>query len=231
MASAAPSRGALIVLEGLDRSGKSSQSERLRAALAARGHPVLLWRFPDRASATGQVINAYLASGSELADAAIHLLFSANRWEKASALEAALAAGTSVICDRYAYSGAAFTAAKHVPGLDLAWCKAPDRGLPAADALVFLSVSADVAAARGGYGAERYERADFQVRGLRGGRGGALLWSFVRGGGSVPIATRGKGGAYRVGSGREGEWRCAARDVPPASRAACARSASSSPPR
>ena len=36
---------------------------------------------------------------------------------------AALSAGRTLVVDRYAYSGAAFTAAKGVPGLDLAWCK------------------------------------------------------------------------------------------------------------
>ena len=43
---------------------------------------------------------------------------------RSAALEAALAAGTTVVCDRYAYSGVAFTAAKGIPGLDLDWCKA-----------------------------------------------------------------------------------------------------------
>lgn len=36
---------------------------------------------------------------------------------------AALSAGQTLVVDRYAYSGAAFTAAKGVPGLDLEWCK------------------------------------------------------------------------------------------------------------
>lgn len=34
-----------------------------------------------------------------------------------------LAAGTTLVVDRYAFSGAAFTAAKGVPALDLPWCK------------------------------------------------------------------------------------------------------------
>lgn len=41
-----------------------------------------LWNFPDRTTAIGQMINAYLASNAELDDGTIHLLFSANRWEK-----------------------------------------------------------------------------------------------------------------------------------------------------
>ena len=38
-------------------------------------------------------------------------------------LEQALMSGTSLIVDRYAYSGAAYTAAKQIAGLDLQWCK------------------------------------------------------------------------------------------------------------
>lgn len=74
-----------------------------------------------------------------------------------------LAAGTTVVADRYAYSGVAFTAAKGAPGLDRAWCQAPDAGLPAPDAVFFLDLSAEAAEARGGYGEERYEKAEFQV--------------------------------------------------------------------
>ena len=44
--------------------------------------PVELWSFPDRTTSIGRMIDAYLSSKAELDDAAIHLLFSANRWEK-----------------------------------------------------------------------------------------------------------------------------------------------------
>jgi dTMP kinase len=36
---------------------------------------------PDRTTAIGQMIDAYLRSAADLDDRAIHLLFSANRWE------------------------------------------------------------------------------------------------------------------------------------------------------
>jgi dTMP kinase len=39
-------------------------------------------KFPDRTSKSGQIINAYLAEGLAMNDNAMHLLFSANRWEK-----------------------------------------------------------------------------------------------------------------------------------------------------
>jgi len=152
-------RGALIVLEGLDRSGKSSQCLKLASSLASRGFSVEAWRFPDRTTAMGKMISAYLSSKEDMDDRTIHLLFSANRWEKRSLMEAKLKAGTSLIVDRYSYSGVAFSAAK---GLDLSWCKAPEVGLPAPDLVLYLDIAPEKAAERGGYGGERYEQLDFQ---------------------------------------------------------------------
>lgn len=40
----------------------------------------------DRTSPIGQMIDNYLQSKTEMDDHAIHLLFSANRWEKAYAV-------------------------------------------------------------------------------------------------------------------------------------------------
>ena len=70
-----------------------------------------------------------------------------------------LNSGTSVLVDRYAFSGVAFTAAK---GLDLEWCKNPDRGLPKPDLVLQLDVDEETAKKRGGFGDERYEKVEFQ---------------------------------------------------------------------
>jgi dTMP kinase len=77
----------------------------------------------DRTTAVGNIIDGYLTSKLEFDDAAIHLLFSANRWEKRDAMIDAIIAGTTLVVDRYSYSGVAFSAAK---GLDLKWCMAPE---------------------------------------------------------------------------------------------------------
>ncbi|XP_009601111.1 thymidylate kinase-like [Nicotiana tomentosiformis] len=155
------SRGALIVLEGLDRCGKTSQSGRLYKYLDEQGHSVESWRFPDRNTGVGQMISSYLANESQLDDHAIHLLFSANRWEKRSLMEGKLRSGTTLIVDRYSYSGVAFSSAK---GLDIEWCKAPEIGLLAPDLVVYLDISPEKAADRGGYGGERYEQLEFQKK-------------------------------------------------------------------
>ncbi|XP_071706954.1 thymidylate kinase-like [Rutidosis leptorrhynchoides] len=152
-------RGALIVLEGLDRSGKTSQSVRLRSYLDSLGYAVESWRFPDRDTVVGKMISSYLLNQSQLDDHTIHLLFSANRWEKRSLMEAKLKSGTSLIVDRYSYSGVAFSSVK---GLDIEWCKAPEVGLLAPDLVVYLDIPPEKAAERGGYGGERYEQLEFQ---------------------------------------------------------------------
>ncbi|KAI3475834.1 hypothetical protein L1887_62734 [Cichorium endivia] len=124
-------RGFFIVVEGLDRAGKSTQVERLAQHLNAK--PI---KFPERTTAIGQMINSYLAQTSDLDDQAIHLLFSANRWECVAAIHKTLDAGESIVCDRYALF-------RH-------------RLLGLQGALT--------AAARGGYGEERYEKLEFQAK-------------------------------------------------------------------
>lgn len=156
-------RGIFVVLEGVDRSGKSTQCQLLVQSLRALRRTAELVRFPDRSTEIGGLIDKYLKRDVDLDDRAVHLLFSANRWEKAEAIAAALARGTDVVCDRYAYSGVAFSAAKASID-DIAWCKAPDRGLPQPDLVIFLDLNRDKAERRGGFGGERYEVTDMQAR-------------------------------------------------------------------
>ncbi|OQR94746.1 thymidylate kinase [Achlya hypogyna] len=152
-------RGALILLEGVDRCGKSTQAKLLANALGG-----VLQNFPDRTTSIGSTINAYLSNTCEMNDRAIHLLFSANRWEAADRLRENLAQGRHVIMDRYSYSGVAFTAAKNQPGLNLEWCMQPEVGLPKPDVVIFLNISIEDAAKRSAYGEERYEKREFQER-------------------------------------------------------------------
>jgi dTMP kinase len=135
--SAQPSRGALIVVEGLDRSGKSSQCELLVKALSSHtggsryvkfpGKPFLArihfvaHGFRDRSTLTGAMINSYLTGSTQQDDHSIHLLFSANRWEAISAIRESINNGVHVVVDRFSFSGAVYSAAKANPDLDLQW--------------------------------------------------------------------------------------------------------------
>ncbi len=85
-------------------------------------------------------------------------------------MTALLAAGTTILCDRYYYSGMVYSAAKAAATSPvaavhrLAWARAPEVGLPRPDVVVFLDVDDETARARGDWGAEVYERADMQRR-------------------------------------------------------------------
>ncbi|CAM9301304.1 unnamed protein product [Laminaria digitata] len=153
-------RGAFILLEGVDRCGKTTQANLLVENLTKAGHDACFMRFPDRTTPIGHMINAFLQNTTDIDDRCVHLLFSANRWEAEKKIRELLTAGTTVVCDRYAYSGVAFSASK--PGLEVGWCKDPDRGLPAPDKILFLDISVEDAMKRGQFGEERYEKEEFQ---------------------------------------------------------------------
>ncbi|OVF11212.1 putative bifunctional thymidylate/uridylate kinase [Clavispora lusitaniae] len=152
-------RGRLILIEGLDRSGKSTQAENLALALDAQ-----LYKFPDRSTPIGKLINEYLVNSSfDLSDEAAHLLFSANRWEVAHEMEATLIRGQNIVLDRYIYSGIAYSLAKSSLN-DYEWLYSPDKGLPKPDLTLFLTIDLEELSRRKGWGDERYEKSAFQAK-------------------------------------------------------------------
>ena len=89
-------------------------------------------------------------------------------------IEALLGAGVTVIVDRYAYSGIAYTLAKDriaqsggrgkAPEFSYEWCIACERGLLRPDAVVYFDIDVETALRRGeasGKAQERYETAAF----------------------------------------------------------------------
>ena len=116
----------------------------------------------DRSTPIGKSIDSYLKGESHVEDHAIHLLFSANRWEAAPRIREDIANGTTVIIDRYYYSGIVYSAAKEKPDLSTKWAAQPDIGLPKPDLCIFLDISPGDAAARGDFGSERYETSEMQ---------------------------------------------------------------------
>ena len=98
------------------------------------------------------MIDSYLRSKTEMDDHAIHLLFSANRWEKSKWIKDTIAEGYTIICDRYTYSGMVYSAAKNNISLDIGWARQCDEGLPRPDLVLFLNLDLEEAERRGGYG-------------------------------------------------------------------------------
>lgn len=77
-------------------------------------------------------------------------------------MRADLAAGTTLVVDRYYYSGIVYSAAKERADLSLEWARAPEVGLPRPDLCLFLDIAPEAASARGGFGDERYEHWELQ---------------------------------------------------------------------
>ena len=161
MAARAVRRGVFILFEGIDRCGKTTQSKRLVEKLNKSGHRTQHMRFPDRTTTIGKMINDYLTNAVDTDDRSIHLLFSANRWEKMREMRELLNSGVNLVVDRYSYSGVAFTASK---GFPVEWCFAPEVGMIAPDLVVWLDMPLDDQKSRGGFGEERYEKAEMQAK-------------------------------------------------------------------
>lgn len=69
-----------------------------------------------------------------------------------------------MVIDRYYYSGIVYSAAKGNPTLSLEWARCPEVGLPLPDLCIFLDITPEAAAKRGGFGDEKYETSVMQRR-------------------------------------------------------------------
>ena len=153
-------RGLFVVFEGNDCVGKTTQAKKLVEYLCQHGKSTEFISFPDRTTEIGSLINKYLVGEKQINDKSIHLLFTANRWERYNEMLSKLQSGKNLIVDRYSFSGVAYSAAK--PGMNMDWCKAPESGLLKPDCVIFLASSVDVLERRQCFGKEVYEKSDFQ---------------------------------------------------------------------
>ena len=107
-----------VTFEGADGSGKSTQAELLRAALAADGREVVLTREPG-GTELGERIRELILDGGDVAPWAEATLFAAARAQLVEDVIApALARGADVVCDRYLDSSLAYQGIARGIGVD-----------------------------------------------------------------------------------------------------------------
>lgn len=106
-------RGRFITLEGGEGAGKSTQAARLVAALGEAGIPAIATREPGGSPGAEALRRVLLAGIAEpLGPTAEAVLFSAARIDHLDrTIRPALAAGTFVVCDRFADSTRAYQGA------------------------------------------------------------------------------------------------------------------------
>ncbi|MSR47243.1 MAG: dTMP kinase [Planctomycetes bacterium] len=140
-------RGRLIVLEGIDGTGKTTLCARLASALRAAGRVVVETREPWTSPA-GQELRRVLAARERTTSGAEELeLFHADRAAHVTAVvEPALARGDWVVQDRTYWSTAAYQGAR---GLPIAEILARSCAIaPTPDLTVLLELSPEQALAR-----------------------------------------------------------------------------------
>lgn len=97
-----------VTFEGVDGSGKSTQAELLRAALAAEGREVVLTREPG-GTEIGERVRELVLNGPDMTPWAEAALFAAARAELvATVIRPALDRGADVLADRYVDSSLAY---------------------------------------------------------------------------------------------------------------------------
>ena len=107
----------LVVLEGLDGAGKSTQVKLLKAYLTGRFGSLEYIHFPRyEAPVYGDLISRFLrgdfGSNEQVHPQLVALLFAEDRHRAAPLIREALQAGKTVLLDRYVYSNIAYQCAK-----------------------------------------------------------------------------------------------------------------------
>lgn len=127
----------IIAVEGIDQSGKRTQTLRLARRLGRSGFRVKTVSFPIYESLSGRLIELYLKGEQKYSAQALHMLYSLNRWENQEQVKGSARQADFLIADRYIPSNLAYGVAK---GLNLKWLLNLDTGLPEPDLVIVLDV-------------------------------------------------------------------------------------------
>lgn len=154
--------GTLVVLEGGEGVGKTTQWERLAGVLRGRGRDVVAVREPGGTAAGDRVRTLLLDPAAALSPAAEALLFAASRAQLVrEVVQPALARGAVVLLDRFLLSTYAYQGAGRgipVPVLRAINALATDGLVPRCTLVLALPLGDAQARVRARGGADRMER-------------------------------------------------------------------------
>jgi dTMP kinase len=148
-------RGRIIALEGIDQSGKRTQTQLLANELKKKAAKVSIISFPIYKSPSGRQIQRFLEGKQKYPATALHMLYSLNRWENQEQIIKLVQNSDFVIADRYYPSNWAYGVSR---GLSLEWLQRLDRGLPTASLVILLDVPVHSSFTRKSRGRDAHER-------------------------------------------------------------------------
>ena len=135
-------KGKIIVFEGIDKAGKTTQAKLLEKKL---GRKCVRIDFPDYSTPVGKEISQFLDGKRDYPDEVKMMLLSANRWERKDEIEKIVGKGTTVIMNRYYQSNLVYGVSK---GLKLDWLLSLDKGMPKADLVMVIDIKPKTLASR-----------------------------------------------------------------------------------
>lgn len=135
-------RGLLICIEGIDKSGKTTQSKLLVENLRRMGFKAFYTSEPSSGE-IGRFIKRYVLRRDRRIPIPVEaLLFAADRIDHVEReIKPLLDRGSIVVSDRYLYSSLAYQGAA---GLDLKWIAEINRIVPKPDMAIYLDVPIEV---------------------------------------------------------------------------------------
>ena len=147
-------RGKFIVIEGIDQSGKMTQTMILTKQLIRQGYKVKSMSFPMYNTPVGKLIKRFL-NKEDFLPRVSHMLLSANRWEFERIISNELINNDFLICNRYFFSNIAYGLAHK---LDKKWLENLDRGLPKPDITILIDIPISESSVRKTKSRDKYEK-------------------------------------------------------------------------
>ncbi len=140
--------GKIITLEGIEKSGKTTQAQMLSHYLSKEKHlNTAHFDLPDYQTDVGQIIYKYLNQAEMPSNPEVlHLLYAANRYEIRDVINFHLNDGYVVIMNRYYQSNIVYGS---VNGLEIRWLYTLDENMPRSDLTIILDVPVQITEKRG----------------------------------------------------------------------------------
>jgi dTMP kinase len=147
-------KGRIVVIEGMDKAGKTTQSRVLVSALRNKGKLCASLDFPDYSTPIGREIKSFLDGKRDYPDETKLMLLSANRWERKETIDRMLSNRTILVMNRYYHSNLAYGVSKN---LELDWLMTLDRGLPKEDLCIVLEIRPTISESRSKQAGDLFE--------------------------------------------------------------------------
>lgn len=150
----------IIAIEGIDKAGKQTQTEKLCKTLKQHKSSFKIFHFPRYNTSIGKTIKQHLHMSDNKRSTkrslqALHCLYAANKWEYLYAIQEACQKYDVVIIDRYLASNIVYGVAN---GLDKKWLNNLEYGLPKANLTILLDISVEESFKRSPTARDKFEK-------------------------------------------------------------------------